>query len=350
MCLTNDTMMTNTQTETKRTCSTVFPIDESSVASLGSSELEGQDGRNAADNNANNELEERIAAKESKAVQWIRAVAITVIVLSTVGVAMAVFYYMTDVEQTTFRNRFKSDSHKILESIGSTLDRSLGSVDAYTVSLVSLAKQSDQNWPFVTMSNFPVQSSKILSLSKGVWFVNYHYLPHEKRQRWKNYTMSNNGWVDESIDVQEKALNKTYFGPIERDWMLSEDVFFSLEPEVEREFYVVQWQTYPVVSPDWPAYNWDYWEYPNDSAKRMLETHQAAISSTWHLPDPNDPVDVEYNNESAEFFRDFLPPDRNPHEPMTEVYYVRVAGCFPKWQMQVYSFPHSELLVRLSLF
>jgi hypothetical protein len=123
--------------------------------------------------------------------------------------------------------------------------------------------------------------------------------------------------------VQEKALNKTFFGRLEKEWMVSEDLYSVLEPTVEeRDFYVVQWQTYPIVAPDWPAYNWDYWEYPNDSAKRMLETHRPAISSTYHLPDLNDPVDVAFANDSANFFRDFLPPDRNPHEPYTEIYYV----------------------------
>jgi hypothetical protein len=308
------------------------PIDDDSVSSHISHEFEGQDRRKDVTASATKEQEGGIAAKESEAVRWIRAIAIAVIVFSTAGVAMAVHYYMTGVEKNTFRNRFKSDSHKILESIGSTFDRSLGSIDAYAVGLVTLAKQSNQDWPFVTMSNFPVQSSKILSLSKGIWFVNYHFLPHDRRPAWKNYTARNNAWVEECVDVQENALNKTFFGPIIKNWTLSEDVFFSLEP-VEREFYVVVWQQFPVVSPDWPVYNWDYWEYPNEVAKRMLETHRAAISSTYHLPDPNDPVDVEFNEESAEFFRDFIPSDRNPHEPLTEIYYVSSILRFPESQV-----------------
>jgi hypothetical protein len=180
-------MTMNTQAEEQTTPADALQtlMDDHSVVSLNSSKFDDPGINSVADNNERKELEDRIAAKESKAVRWIRGLAIAVIALSTVGVAVAVFYYMTNVENTTFRHRFRSDSHKILESIGSTFDRSLGSVDAYAVGLVTLAKQSNQTWPYVTMQNFPVQSSKILSLSKGVWFVNFHFLPNEKRPIWK---------------------------------------------------------------------------------------------------------------------------------------------------------------------
>jgi hypothetical protein len=303
--------------------------DGGSVYSRHSSDNDDREDYVDSNKNANKAVAEPgIGAKESKAVHLIRALAIAVIVLSTIGVALAVFYYMTNSEKKTFAYRFKSDSYKILESIGSTFDRSLGSVDTFAVNLVSTAKQSDQTWPFVTLSDFSVKSSKILSLSKGVLFAMFTFVTHQQRATWNNYTIHHDQWVDESLDVQEQALNKTYFGPIKRNWLKAEDIDHNEGPAAKSDFYWVGWQQYPVVpTPYFAPYSWDYWPYLDVSGKKMLETHQPVISSAFHLPDPNDPEDVAYVESDTEYYRDYLPPDRDPSEPYSDLLYVRDWSC-----------------------
>jgi hypothetical protein len=298
--------------------------DEGSVFSVPSCDTDNQQGQpNIQNQLASKQGEASIAVKESQAVRWIRALAISVIVFSTLGVALAVFYYTSNTERDSFKHRFKADSYKILESVGSTFDRSLGSVDAYAVGLVSSARQSNQSWPFVTMPDFPARSSKILTLSKGILFSSYYFVTHEQRQLWNNYTARNEGWIDESLDVQEKALNKTYFGPIIRKWVQTEDVWHYEGPALKNEFYYAAWQQYPVIPGDTPFYSFDYWYYLDACGKRMHETHQAAITSPYNLPDPNNPEDVAFTESNAEWYRDYLPPGRDPYEPFSDLLYVR---------------------------
>jgi hypothetical protein len=299
--------------------------DEHSVDSLVSNNIDIGEENDESPKNANKAAAAAdIGAKESKYVQWIRALAIAVIILSTLGVALAVFYYMTNTENKTFGYRFKSDSYKILESIGSTFDRSLGSVDAFAVDLVSTAKQSHQTWPFVTLSDFPVKTSKILALSKGVLFTTYTFVAHEQRAVWNKYTNQHDQWVGESLDVQEKALNKTYFGPIKETWLKSYDIADMDGPSAENDFYWVAWQQYPVVPTSYfPPYNWDYGQYLDASGKKMLETHRPVVTSAFHLPDPNDPDEVAFAESESEYYRDYLPPDRDPSEPYSDLLYVR---------------------------
>jgi hypothetical protein len=97
--------------------------DEDSVFSAASNDLHDP-GRDSSNNVGTGQAS--IAVKESKAVRWIRVVASVVLVLAIVGVALlaVVFYYMTNTEKEAFVARFNSDSCKILESIGSTLDPS----------------------------------------------------------------------------------------------------------------------------------------------------------------------------------------------------------------------------------
>jgi hypothetical protein len=218
--------------------------DEDSLNDL---DLQQEEGLVNANARATKEEVIAIASTESNAVRWIRLVAVAVIVLSTILVALAVYYYMTSVERKAFKYRFASDSYKILESIGATFARSLGSVDAFAVSTVSAAKQSNQVWPYVTIPDFAVQSSKILTLSKGVWFNTYRYVSREQRPLWNNFTVRNDGWVNESLNVQEKALNKTYFGPINRNWTKADDIFYTTGAALETDFYLPSWQTYPNI-------------------------------------------------------------------------------------------------------
>jgi hypothetical protein len=77
-----------------------------------------------------------------------------------------------------------------------------------------------------------------------------------------------------------------------------------------------------VPTDDYAPYNWDLFQHPPETATKILETHCAGITSAYHLADPNDPVEVAFNNDSAEFFRDYLPPYRDPTEPLSEIYYV----------------------------
>jgi hypothetical protein len=298
--------------------------EEDSVHSLHSNDDVVDERQGHPDKNANKAVAEAgIGAKESKAVRWIRSLAIAVIVLSTIGVALAVYYYMANSEKKTFAYRFKSDSFKILESIGSTFDRSLGAVDTFAVNLVSTAKQSHQTWPFVTLSDFPVKSSKILTLSKGVLFSTFTFVTHQQRAMWNNYTFHNDEWVDESLDVQELALNKTYFGPINRNWTKAEDIVQNEGVAIDNDVYWVSWQQYPVVpTPYYAPYSWDYWPYLDVSGKKMLETHQPVISSAFNLPNPNNPEEVAYVEDNAFYYRDYLPPDRDPTEPYSDMLYV----------------------------
>jgi hypothetical protein len=77
-----------------------------------------------------------IAMAETRVVRRWKALLLVVLVVSMVGVAMAVYFYTSNAEQEDFEAQFHNDARIVLESIGGKLARTLGSVDAFVVNIV----------------------------------------------------------------------------------------------------------------------------------------------------------------------------------------------------------------------
>ena len=150
-----------------------------------------------------NQRSPAIAAEENKYVKRLRLMVITMMLASTIGVAFAVFRYVTHTEQKSFESSFDDDSDKVLESIGSALDQTLGAVDNYLTGLVSFARYTNATWPFVTLPDYAVRMAKLRSLSKAILVTQYHYVTGDERADWEAYSVENDAWVEAGIDNQK---------------------------------------------------------------------------------------------------------------------------------------------------
>ena len=155
-----------------------FPGDDhdgsSSFAADDSSGRDNQgegDGHDSGDGLAANRGEtEAIAKRETKILFGMRLVVMTVLICSTCLLAYFVHDYLRDTEREDFESEFDSSAQKILQSVGTSLDLTLGSVDALTVAMVSHAKATNQSWPFVS-----VEKEKCLPFSFGLIFMLIRY-------------------------------------------------------------------------------------------------------------------------------------------------------------------------------
>lgn len=63
-------------------------------------------------------------------------------------------------EQTQFQAQFWEDTNKVVEAIGSNLDKTLRLLDSVAVTLVAIVGISIQIWPYVTIPDFALRMSK----------------------------------------------------------------------------------------------------------------------------------------------------------------------------------------------
>lgn len=93
-----------------------------------------------------------LARKETKAVYRVRLLVFGVLLSSMAAAAILVFINLTKEETDSFRKQYHEDATKVLASLKNTFEITLGGFDAFVVSTVSEAKDSNETWPFVTVS------------------------------------------------------------------------------------------------------------------------------------------------------------------------------------------------------
>lgn len=156
--------------------------------------------------------EQVIAKQETIDVFRLKLVVLLVLMVSAASIASAVFIYLSKAEQNQFEEEFLDQSHKVLEAIGSSLDKTFGLFDSVAVAFVSFARATNQKWPFVTMPDFALRMSKLLPLTDA---VNINILPlvtSQNREAWEAYSLTNEHWINEGMAFQESWDG--YHGPV----------------------------------------------------------------------------------------------------------------------------------------
>jgi hypothetical protein len=71
-------------------------------------------------------------------------------------------------------------------------------------------------WPFVTLPNFALHASKLLPLTNGLFVSMLPLVYPSQKQQWEEYASQNDGWVNETLQIQEVWGN--YYGETRYDW------------------------------------------------------------------------------------------------------------------------------------
>lgn len=156
--------------------------------------------------------EEVLGKTETRNVYVLKACAVSVLILSALGIALTVFFYTRNSELYQFENQFHDDANKVMEAIGSSIEDSLGAMDTFATSIVSSARATNQTWPFVTIPDFAIRASKVRSASDGVAIFFQPIVEPGFRRTWENYAWEKQAWVNVTKSLLEKDEN--YYGNV----------------------------------------------------------------------------------------------------------------------------------------
>jgi hypothetical protein len=156
------------------------------------------------------------AKQKTKAVVRLRLIVGSVLLCSAAILAVSVYYYLSLSEYNQFQRQWREDSHKILEAVGNSFDKTLGLMDEIAVSFLSIARATNQTWPFVTMPDFAVRMKKVLPLTDGFVVSMLPVVRVAQRKQWEAYALKHDSWVNEGMSVQDN-WEEGYYGPVVYD-------------------------------------------------------------------------------------------------------------------------------------
>lgn len=206
------------------------PIDSGRQFDKNISDFEHEDDDDRDETVAN---DDDITKLDTKRLIRLRVLLMFTLVLSATIVSFVVHDYIATNETKQFKDRFCNDANKLLEAVSSSLERTLGAMNALSIAFVSYAsseaaKDSNSNnfatkWPFVTLPDFALHASKLLPLTDGVYVsIQPIVYPSQKRD-WEEFASQNDQWVNETLNIQE--VWNGYHGGETYTWMKNKHIY-----------------------------------------------------------------------------------------------------------------------------
>eukprot|EP00934_Nitzschia_sp_Nitz4_P003423 Nitzschia sp. Nitz4//scaffold22_size323478//228950//232528//NITZ4_000565-RA/size323478-snap-gene-0.561-mRNA-1//-1//CDS//3329543109//3413//frame0 len=261
-----------------------------------------------------NKEEAIIAEDENKAVTRIRFSLAIFLFLCTVGTAVIVFHNTRMQEQEEFEEEFGDFAARIFGSLATSFDQTFAATDAFSVSMISYSNAANLTWPFVVLPDGGTRMVKVINVARAAGLSFFPYVSNENLFAWNVFSMTNaNTWIAQHLDVQN-----AYTGDAAGTISEYEDApIYNGEGTVAggREFYYPLWQTYPVLAPTIPAYNFDYTsetsqQYVAGSGKQVINVLQGGYAELSDLVNANSGSYIDDFNETS-----------HTSEPASEIHY-----------------------------
>jgi hypothetical protein len=172
---------------------------------------------------------EFVAKGETRAVNFLRAAVLLLLLVTSTLVCVGVFFYTSNEEQESFEFEYEASAHRIVESFHTTVERRMEAIHSLATSITSYALATNNTFPFVTVPHFAVLGS-ILRVQADALAV--QWLPlvtDENRDAWEDYALENRFHIDEAFeeDAQLRLRQDEEFGyaaDYEGNRMLEEEV------------------------------------------------------------------------------------------------------------------------------
>jgi hypothetical protein len=155
----------------------------------------------------------------------------------------------------------------VLGTLGTTFEAALGALDSLAASFITIARASNQTFPFVTIPQYGIHVSKTV-LSTGALCTYFLPVIHfDQRDEWELYAAGNNthlsSWVEESLDFQD--IYSKFYGPMpqNRTWDAYDvihgdfaDVPYNVPRPNHLDVLLPGWHKFPLVMTDYYPANW----------------------------------------------------------------------------------------------
>jgi class 3 adenylate cyclase len=265
-----------------------------------------------------------IAAKETKAVSWLRVTVFGVLVIGAIVVSVVSYFFLSDNEQDDFETAYYDQATRVVDAVLSISQRRMATLQSFVMTLTSHALFSNSStWPEVTLPDYERQAMATAQLASAMSIATLPLVKGERRFSWDAYSVANQGWLQEGLNVQRHdalevsrqllqrtttqqesttSRNLQTVGPI------PEFIYKNVGGERTKERgagpFLPQWQFAPAL-PFPELVNLNLPSHPDyfDSLEATLATEQTIMGRSLDFSDPED----EAASERKAVFDLFVP-------------------------------------------
>ena len=141
---------------------------------------------------------ESLAKAETRAVQFLRASLVVILLAAAAAVSTSVYMVMRQAERNDFSNNFRHNALQLSSAFHEGLERNLGAVGTLSASITSHSLSSNQSFPFTTLPDFEVMGSNVRVQSGSSVVVYAPLVTDDQLEDWEAYALRERGHVDES--------------------------------------------------------------------------------------------------------------------------------------------------------
>jgi hypothetical protein len=138
-------------------------------------------------------------------------------------------FYSKQLEQSQFERTFYSDGNKVFQSVGSSIERTLVGLDNLAMTSITVARATEQKFPFVTIPGFEQHVAKMEPIVGATCTYYSPLVRLEERYEWESYASGNNTtlprYVQDAMAFQEEY--PFYYGPMPQNysWDYKDSIF-----------------------------------------------------------------------------------------------------------------------------
>ena len=117
--------------------------------------------------------------------------------------SLTVDFITANSEQEQFVAAFEGNAQKLVDLFDEILSVRIGAVDNLAVTFTEFARDRNDTWPYVTMTDFHQRAGSARAISNALFVHVYPLVTNETRERWEEYSVQEKGWLDEGRAFQK---------------------------------------------------------------------------------------------------------------------------------------------------
>lgn len=151
-----------------------------------------------------------LAAKESRAICYLRGTVFTLMLMATIAFSTAIYSLASRQEEDGFETQFESYTMQLWERSESKLAVLIGALEMLAMSYTSYADDRQRDWPKVTLPHFASKASVTRDVAEALAIGYAPKVIAEDRGGWESYSdVNREEWIRDSEEIEKQSVTRS---------------------------------------------------------------------------------------------------------------------------------------------